>query len=242
MKDHFQVAIFVLLALYGCTANELPVDERLVLKHATVIDGTGAGPRDDVTIVIQGGRIKSIESGSKGRSLVTDRIIDLHGRWVVPAFIDMHTHMKTGPGQAGFLKALIASGITTTRSTASTPESGVKLRARLSSGELFGPRFFTAGRLIDGPNSIWDFAFEVTTEEQVREEVRRQVAEGVDFIKLYVGLTPNLVEAAINEAHQFDLKVIGHLGRTTWLEALDLGIDALTHSWYAGLAHSISPP
>jgi hypothetical protein len=35
---------------------------------------------------------------------------------------------------------------------------------------------------------------------------------------------------------------MGHLGRTTWTEAAEFGIDSLAHSWYCGLAHSIVPP
>ena len=51
----------------------------------------------------------------------------------------------------------------------------------------------------------------------------------MDYVKLYVGLTPELVKAAINEAHSNGIKVIGHLYMTSWTAAADLGIDALTH-------------
>ena len=94
MMKRGQVGILVLLALYGCAPTEPPVGDRLVLQHATVIDGTGARPTDDVTIVIQGGRIESIESGNEVRTLSADRVIDLRGRWVVPGFIDTHAHLS----------------------------------------------------------------------------------------------------------------------------------------------------
>jgi hypothetical protein len=35
--------------------------------------------------------------------------------------------------------------------------------------------------------------------------------------------------------------VMGHLGKTTWGEAAELGIDSLAHSWHAGLVHSVVP-
>ncbi len=76
----------------------------------------------------------------------------------------------------------------------------------------------------------------------LREVVRRDAARKVDFIKLYVGLPPALVKAAIQEAHEHGLRVLGHLGQTTWTEAAELGIDSLAHSWYCGLAHSTVPP
>ena len=65
--------------------------------------------------------------------------------------------------------------------------------------------------------------------EEVREEVRNQAKAGVDFIKLYVGMKPELVKAAVNEAHIQGIKVIGHLYLTSWTDAANLGIDFLTH-------------
>lgn len=44
-----------------------------------------------------------------------------------------------------------------------------------------------------------------------------------------MGLDPNLVRAAIDEAHVHGLKVIGHLYLTSWTDAANFGIDALTH-------------
>jgi imidazolonepropionase-like amidohydrolase len=44
-----------------------------------------------------------------------------------------------------------------------------------------------------------------------------------------VGLTPKLAQAAIHEAHSNGTKVIGHLYLTSWTDAANLGIDALTH-------------
>ncbi len=44
-----------------------------------------------------------------------------------------------------------------------------------------------------------------------------------------MGLTPDWVKAAIDEAHFKEKKVIGHLYMTSWTDAANLGIDALTH-------------
>jgi imidazolonepropionase-like amidohydrolase len=70
----------------------------------------------------------------------------------------------------------------------------------------------------------------VNTEMEVRKEVKRQADAGVDYVKLYVGLYPNLVRAAIDEAHSRGIKVIGHLFLTSWTDAAQFGIDALTHA------------
>jgi imidazolonepropionase-like amidohydrolase len=77
--------------------------------------------------------------------------------------------------------------------------------------------------------------------DEIRAVVRKQVEQKPDFIKLYVGLRPALVQAAIEEAHARGVRVMGHLGRTTWGEAAELGIDSLAHSGHWGLAHSVVP-
>ncbi len=61
------------------------------------------------------------------------------------------------------------------------------------------------------------------------KEIDNQAKAGVDFVKIYVGLTPDLVEEAINKAHSHGIKVIGHLYLTSWTDAADMGIDYLTH-------------
>ena len=99
----------------------------------------------------------------------------------------------------------------------------------------------TADRLIDAPGSSWAFAVEATSEAEIRAEVARQAAAGADFVKLYSQLAPDLIAAAVEEAHARGLRVIGHVGRTTWGEAIDRGSDALAHSFVHGFAHSAVP-
>jgi imidazolonepropionase-like amidohydrolase len=211
--------------------------DTIVLKGATVIDSTGAGPRRNAVIAIRGDRILYV-GGSTGARFAPDvQVVNLAGRWVIPGFVDMHAHLpETDAETPPCLAQLLAFGTTILRAP-SNPQ--IELRKRVASGALLGPQLFLAGRLINGKD--WGFGERVGAESEIREVVRRQAAQGVDFIKLYVGLPPDLVRAAIDEAHRRHLRVIGHLGQTTWTEAAEMGIDALTHSWYAGLAHSVAP-
>ena len=106
----------------------------------------------------------------------------------------------------------------------------VLLREEVLDGDLKGPEIFTAGRLLNTPEIPVPFVEkQVTTVEEVREEVRNQAEAGVDFIKLYVGMKPDLVKAAIDKAHIQGIRVIGHLYLTSWTDAANLGIDFLTH-------------
>jgi hypothetical protein len=125
---------------------------------------------------------------------------------------------------------LLDYGVTTIRSPAGPTNQSIALKHNVSEGNIEGPEIFTAGILLNGLQIAIPFVEkQISTEEQAREEVRHQAAAGVDYVKLYVGLPPNLVKAAIDEAHSQGIGVIGHLYMTSWTDAANLGIDALTH-------------
>jgi imidazolonepropionase-like amidohydrolase len=125
---------------------------------------------------------------------------------------------------------LLAYGVTTIRNPGGPTEQSVALKENVSEGKITGPQVFTAGQLLNTPQIPIPFIEkQVETEQDVRQEVSSQAAAGVDFVKLYVGLTPELVQAAIDEAHSQGIRVIGHLYLTNWTQAANLGIDALTH-------------
>lgn len=72
----------------------------------------------------------------------------------------------------------------------------------VSEGKIIGPQIFTAGRLLNTKEIQVPFVEkQVVTEQDVIQEVRNLIEAGVDYIKLYVGITPKLAKAAIHEAH-----------------------------------------
>src|SRR3990172_7269886 len=81
----------------------------LVLRNATVIDGTGAPPRPGGTVVVRGGRSASV--GEVGALPPGVPAIDLRGRFLLPGLIDAHAHILD---PASALRAL-HSGVTTAR-------------------------------------------------------------------------------------------------------------------------------
>jgi imidazolonepropionase-like amidohydrolase len=212
----------------------------VILEGATLIDGTGALPKPNTTIVIDGNRIVFASNNTANNfdlNFSAARSVNLTGKYIIPGLFDMHAHvanvLKDSYNQNEseyMLHMLLTHGITTIRNPGGPTEQSVALRDNVSEGIIAGPQIFTAGQLLNTPQIPVPFVEkEVQTEQDVRQEVRAQAAAGVDYIKLYVGLTPDLVKAAIDEAHFYKKKIIGHLYMTSWTDAANLGIDALTH-------------
>lgn len=225
-------------------------NEILVLNGAALIDGNGGPPKADSVIVIgDNKKIIAITNQTNFRdnllplenddigSQITIRVLNLTGKYIMPGLFDMHAHIagvrKNSYDQAtseNMLEMLLNYGVTTVRNPGGPTNESVYLRDEVINGNLSGPEIFTAGRLLNTPEFPVPFVEkQVTTDEEVREEVRNQAAAGVDYVKLYVGLNPDLVKAAVEEAHRQGIKVIGHLYLTSWTDAANLGIDFLTH-------------
>lgn len=224
--------------------NRIPVQNNggiIILEGATIIDGTGALPIHNTTIVINGSKIAYASNNTANNyglhSSAAENVINLTGKYIIPGLFDMHAHvanvLKNSYNQSVseyMLRMLLASGVTTIRNPGGPTEQSVALKENVSEGKIMGPQIFTAGQLLNTPQIPVPFVEkQVETEQDVRQEVRTQSTAGVDYIKLYVGLTPELVKVAIDEAHFNGINVIGHLYLTSWTDAANIGIDALTH-------------
>jgi imidazolonepropionase-like amidohydrolase len=172
-------------------AQTAPAAGRLVLLHANVIDGTGAAPARNVTVVLDAGKIVSIgaaaATSAATSSAATADTIDLAGRWVVPGLIDAHTHINN----TAAMKRALESGVTTVRS-ANTPHfEDVGLRALVRAGAIAGPEMLAAGVFVTpnlGETILADprlvvFANGVTTPAQLAALVNINIDRGADWIK-----------------------------------------------------------
>jgi len=217
--------------------------ERLIIRGATLIDGTGAPPIGPVDIVIEGNRIREIRSvgypgvpiRDAGRPQGATREIDAHGMYVLPGFVDLHGHIggvAQGTPAEYVYKLWMAHGITTVRD----PGSGngvdwtLRERERSAKNQIVAPRIFVYVR----PGMGWDRG-PITTPELAREYVRWAAAKGVDGLKL-TAYDPEIMAALIDEAKKHGLGTAAHLAQTgvarmNALDAARLGLTTLEH-WY----------
>ena len=195
--------------------------ERLLLRGAIVIDGTGAPPRGPVNVTISNNRIASVG----GPALKPDRVIDARGMYLLPGFVDMHAHCggkKKAPEAEYVYKLWLAHGVTAVRGVPLGSHAWTeKEKARSAKNEITAPRIFNYQR----PR--------VHDAEAAREWVRKMAARGIDGLKLGA-YEPEIMHALIDEAHKHKLGTVAHLAQlgVAQMNALDaarLGLDTVTH-------------
>lgn len=194
------------------------------LDRVTLIE-PGSRRRESVRVVVEGARIARVEPG----------VADPHTRFldafVLPGLTDMHAHLPfTGlPGDDEYsLLLLLSHGVTTVRLLGGTDvEATDALRLRIRRGELAGPRLYTCGVWIDGPDPVLPGARSVRTPDEARAVVEELAEAGVDCIKPYDGLDLATTIALREAAHSNGLPVVGHTPQDVSLE--DARLDDVQH-------------
>lgn len=215
---------------------------RLIIRGATLIDGTGAPPIGPVDIVIENNRIVEIESvGYPGldidesdRPMDASREIDAYGQYVMPGIIDMHTHTggSTKAPEAEYTyKLWMGHGITTVRGVPSGDlEFSLGEKERSANNRIVAPRIFSYHTLGAG-EEYEDVS--IQTPEAAREWVRYIAKKGADGLKLGAH-RPAIMKALLDEARQQGLGSTAHLGQMgiaqmNAQDAARLGLGTLTH-------------
>lgn len=244
------------VAAYG-DALALPADaparargegpfDRLVLRGATLVDGTGAPPIGPVDIVIEADRITQVVSvgypklpiSERGRPASGDKEIEATGMYVLPGFVDAHAHTSSPqqsingvPSPTEYVyKLWLGHGITTVREIGSINGLDWTLEQRELSadGEVAAPRIFAYALFPMRER------FGMTPEKAVAW-VRAVKAAGADGIK-FMGAAADVMEAALRESDRLGLMTGMHhaqlsVAEVDVLRSSGWGLDAMEH-WY----------
>ncbi|MDX6288640.1 MAG: hypothetical protein QOH42_439, partial [Blastocatellia bacterium] len=215
---------------------EAPV---VALTHVRVIDGTGAAPLEDQTIVISAGKIDSIAPTATARVPSSAQILDLKGHSVLPGLVGMHDHMFFPMGGSppmysnmgsSFPRLYLALGVTTIRTTGSVaPYTDLEIKRLIDNGRMIGPRMHITGPYLEGSGSFTPVMHTLTGPDDARRMVNFWADQGATSFKAYMNITREELRAAVEEAHKRGLKVTGHLCSIGYREAAEIGIDNLEH-------------
>jgi imidazolonepropionase-like amidohydrolase len=234
-------------ALLGMTAVAA-AQQPIAIRAGTLIDGKG-GVQKNVVITVDGARIARIGGGDKVA-------YDFAQLTVLPGLIDTHVHIgahfgKDGraetPGETPAEKALagaangyamLMAGFTTVQSLGEP--SDVPLRAALEGGRLPGPRLLTSVYQIIDPSLTLD---------QIRQFVRKAVADGADVIKIFATksiregggqtLSDEQIFAACGEAKAQGKRIWVHAHAASAVRASALaGCTTVTHGSQIGDAEA----
>ena len=229
---------------------------------ASALDGASVLIRDDRVHAVG----RDVDASVVPRGEPVERI-DAAGKTVMPGLVDAHCHMTYGESRfeeeidlytsherrtliaAANAKKVLRAGVTSISQPGGSYYIGVGIRDAIAEGLIEGPRMTAAGRYLSTSNSLTDwYPDEVgvpagnlgvltNNVHEMMSEVRHQVKNGVDFIKLadsplgeFQAFTGDEMKAIAGLAHQLRRGVTIHARGSAEVEAaVDAGFDWIMH-------------
>lgn len=203
----------VLACLFWLSLQPAAAQDVIAIAGVTVIDGTGAAPRERATVVIADGRISAV-----GRVQIPPGalVIDGGGKYLLPGFIDSNVHasiygnssrretvVKYSERQAElvleFVQRQLMHGVTTVRDSYGALVPLMQVRDRINRGDAVGARMLVAGNIVG-----WGGPFSLTFSLMQESDLTLFQAKWNDWIAQGVGeelmdMGPEEVRVAIND-------------------------------------------
>jgi len=238
IRPHAALGIGALLATVSSATAQTTA---ITIRAASAFDGRGRS-LPDATVVVQGGKIVSVQSGAAGTPTY-----DLRGLTLLPGMIDTHVHLDTHFGKDGRATSqgetqpqsmlyeaenayvTLMAGFTTVQSIGSPLD--VDMRAAIARGLLPGPRLLTSIRPVNETTG---------SPAEIRAFVRKVKADGADLVKLFASkssregggqtMTDDQIQAACGEAKAVGLRSWVHAHSPSSVRAATLaGCTTVTH-------------
>lgn len=243
-----KVYLFLWLLLLVTSISAQADSSLIVLQHVNVIDGVSTKPLKNVTVIVENGKIKTIQKNSSDFAS-TAIIIDLADKWLLPGYIDAHVHLFSFEAA----RTALAAGVTTARTMQCDHFIDIAIRDAHQKGSSDLPDIVAAGYQIrpdmseafyqDFPQ-LNDLKPKVSGVDNVRRVVKALVSKKVDHIKILANeragtastdprkrtFTNEELIAIVDEAKKAGLSVAAHAytddGVTAAIEA---GVRSIEH-------------
>jgi imidazolonepropionase-like amidohydrolase len=259
-RDSMVARLILVLAVVGVgllARAQQPSVQSVLLRDVRLIDGTGAAPREHVSLLLRDGRIAAI-GGVEMTAPKGVVVKELAGKTVMPGIISAHSHLGlladdaessgtayTRENVTSQLKQFERYGVTTIMSLGVNRDLVYALRDEQRAGRLGGATIFTAGRGIGVPDgapglpAAPDQIYRPASVEEARKDVDELAAHRADIVKIWVDkvhgtvpeMKPEIYKAVIDESHAKHLRVAAHLYALEDAKRLVAdGVDVLAHS------------
>ncbi|HHV79430.1 MAG TPA: amidohydrolase family protein [Firmicutes bacterium] len=175
---------------------------RTLIRARGIVDGTGTGWREGLSLLIDEERIVRLGLASELR-VEAQRELDFSNCTLVPGFVDAHTHITIRPGegnQHGQLAAppvwqairavknirqMLQSGVTTIRVMTEKHRIDVEFKDAIERREMVGPRMRVSTVGLTATNGHAPSLPSVDGPDDLRKAVRRNLRAGADLIKIF---------------------------------------------------------
>lgn len=237
----------IFLILLGFSFSRLPAQD-LLLENASVLDPE-TQTTESVHLWLKDGKIH--QRLSQSPTTFEGERLDLTGQFIVPAFVDLHTHSwgNAGVGQMemlmtrGVAERMLYCGVTAFLDLFSEENSIFAIRQQQRTEGFVGADIYCAGPILtcDGGHGT-EYGIPtrvINTPEQAAKVVKALVEERQpDVVKIVYDNAPRrlptidlpTLQAAIKAANDLKVKTVIHIG--SWqdvIEALEAGASAITH-------------
>ena len=195
-KQIVLATVFIFVGLLTINAQSLAGDgphTQLIIRGVMLINGNGAPPQGPIDIVVENNIIKdikvvgypgvAIDNSKRPQLKVGGKELDCTGMYLMPGFIDMHTHIggdAQGADPDYVFKLWMSHGVTTVREVAGRGiDATLDLKQKSERNDIIAPRIisYTAfGQTSKSFNPLNDIP--ISTSEQAREWVRANAKKG----------------------------------------------------------------
>jgi imidazolonepropionase-like amidohydrolase len=230
------------------------------LVGATIYVSPTETPIRDAVVLIQGEKIVSVGSRAQMQFPETARVLDCFGYTITAGLWNSHVHFfERKWADAATIPApelgrqlqdmLTRYGFSNVFDTGSVWENTRRLRDRIDSGEVPGPRIRTTGEGLVPPGALPSDqvlgmmgvmklpAPEIANAAQAAAAAKKLLDAGVDGIKIFASaprgasLPESTFRAAADEAHRADKPVFVHPNNAVdVLSAVRGGVDIIAHT------------
>lgn len=230
-KIRLHLSVILAFALVSCSPSEPPAD--LAIQNVTVIDAAN-GARDGRTVVVRDGRITAVQAAEEEVQAL--EVVDGSGQYLIPGLWDFHVHLTYDARFTDAMPGLFLNhGVTSVRDTGGPLEPVLRAVEAIRAEGATAPRVFFAGPLMDGEFVVYDgidrppLGIGNPDAETARANMARLSEAGVDFVKIYEMVSPEVFAVLVEEAQARGLPMDGHVPLS--MQARDVGphVQSLEH-------------